>query len=96
VESVHTSNTFRQRRTFSNQLLEQASEYICGFLFLLSSVVAIHVSDTDTRVILKSCAEVVDSDGCYHGLARSWNAWAEQSLLAFVEPPLEFIRIQEP
>ena len=49
-----------------------------------------------TGVISKFGVEVVDNNRCDHCLARSWNAWTEQSLLASIEPTLEFVRIQQP
>jgi hypothetical protein len=62
-------------------------------LLLLLSVIAIQVCDADIGVILEFGPKVINHNRRNYRLASSWNAWAEKSLLACVEPRLEFVRI---
>lgn len=60
---------------------------------MLSSEVAIQVCNADSRVTSEFSVEVVDNNRRDYCLARSRYAWAEESLLALVEPLIEFLRI---
>jgi hypothetical protein len=63
---------------------------------LVPSEAAVQVGNANIGITLKFGRQALDDNRRDHRFPCSWNAWAEQSLLACVEPPLEFDRIQQP
>ena len=59
-------------------------------------VIEIDLRNPNVRVVLKSCAEVVDDDRCENCLPCAGNPWTEESLLARRYPSLILCRIQKP
>jgi hypothetical protein len=85
-----------QQRTLENYLLKKAGKHVVGILVIASLVTAIDVGDSDARVMVKSCKEMINNTRGKNCFPRPWYARTEQGLPVFVKETPKFGKLKKP